>query len=166
MKTFIKGNFLMIGLIAAIILFNIVAFKTNKRLTKNQIVHIWTFTIVLQMFFDGYIDHKYGGYWYFNKEIGLLDFLPVTVLVPPVNMMFLNWYPFHSTLLRKCYYYLVWWVIIVLYEVVTLLPEPWGYFRYGWWDLWYSILIDPILLLILVKYFRWICKIEKRFVEF
>lgn len=151
----------MVGLLLAIIVFNVVAFATNKRLTKNQIVHIWTFTIVFQMFFDGYIDHKYQGYWYFNKEIGLLDFLPVTVLVPPVNMMFLNWFPFKSTLFKKVFYFLCWWVSIVIYEVIALLPEPWGYFNYGWWKLWYSILIDPILLLILLYYYKLIRKIEK-----
>ncbi|MFN7251395.1 MAG: hypothetical protein ACK4M9_11470 [Anaerobacillus sp.] len=151
----------MVGLILAIILFNVVAFTTNKRLTKNQIVHIWAFTIVLQLLFDGYIDHKYQGYWYFDKEIGLFDFLPVTVLVPPVNMMFLNWYPFNSTLLKKALYFLYWLIAIVAYEVIALLPEPWGYFNYGWWKLEYSILIDPFLLIILVMYYKWICKIEK-----
>lgn len=155
----------MIGLIFAIILFNVVAFTTNKRLTKNQIIHIWAFTIVLQMFFDGYIDHKYHGYWYFDQEIGLLDFLPVTVLVPSVNMMFLNWYPFHSSLFKKALYYLYWLIAILIYEVIALLPEPWGYFRYGWWNLWYSLLIDPFLLIILVVYYKWICKIEKQLIQ-
>lgn len=151
----------MIGLIFAIILFNVVAFTTNKHLTKNQIVHIWTFTIVFQMLFDGYIDHNYLGYWYFDQGIGLFDFLPVTVLVPPVNIMFLNWYPFNSTLFKKSMYFLYWLIFILIYEVIALLPEPWGYFNYGWWKLWYSMLIDPILLIILVKYYKWVCKIEK-----
>jgi hypothetical protein len=44
----------MTGLIIAIILFNFIAFKTNKRLTANQIVHIWTFTIALQGLGDIY----------------------------------------------------------------------------------------------------------------
>ncbi|MFE8700809.1 hypothetical protein ACFYKX_09300 [Cytobacillus sp. FJAT-54145] len=151
----------MIGLFIAIIIFNIVAFTTNKRLTKNQIIHIWTFTIILQMAFDGYIDHKFKGYWYFTKDVDILDLPTVTVLVPPVNMMFLNWYPFNSTGLKKALYYLYWLIFIVIYEVVALLPEPWGYFHYGWWKLWYSILIDPILLISLVIYYKWICKIEK-----
>lgn len=151
----------MIGLVIAIILFNFVAFTTNKHLTKNQIVHIWAFTIILQMAFDGYIDHKLKGYWYFTKDVDLLDLPTVTVLVPPVNMMFLNWYPFNSILFKKAKYYLYWLIFIVLYEVIALLPEPWGYFHYGWWNLWYSILINPLLLTILVKYYKWICKIEK-----
>ncbi|GGM38067.1 hypothetical protein GCM10011351_25300 [Paraliobacillus quinghaiensis] len=151
----------MIGLIIAIFLFNIVAFRTNKRLTKNQIVHIWSFTIILQMAFDGYIDHKLQGYWYFSKDVDLLDLPTVTLLIPPVNMMFLNWYPFNATLFKKVLYYLYWLIPLVLYEVIALLPEPLGYFNYGWWRLEYSIFIDPLLLIILVKYYKWISKIEK-----
>lgn len=151
----------MIGLVIAIILFNIVAFITNKRLTKNQIIHIWTFTIILQMAFDTYIDHKYQGYWYFTKDVDFLDLPTVTVLIPPVNMMFLNWYPHHSTLFKKALYYLCWLTFMVIYEVIALLPEPWGYFHYGWWKLRYSIMLDPLLLLSLVTYYKWIRKIEK-----
>ncbi|MFA9556387.1 hypothetical protein ACERII_03630 [Evansella sp. AB-rgal1] len=151
----------MNGFILAAILFNVIAFTTSKRLTKNQIVHIWMFTIVAQMLFDGYIDHKYQAYWYFDIEISWYDFLPVTILVPPVNMIFLNWFPFGSTLLRKFVYFLGWWVAIVIYEVIALLPAPWGYFHYGWWNLWYSIIMDPFLLLLILGYYKWIRKIEK-----
>ena len=37
------------------------AFIINKRLTKNQIVHTWTFTILLQMIVDAYLSAKYHG---------------------------------------------------------------------------------------------------------
>ncbi|MGG3575150.1 hypothetical protein ABES25_21350 [Bacillus gobiensis] len=79
----------MLGLILAVILFNLVAFITNNRLTKNQIVHIWTFTTDFQILGDTYIDTKYHGYWYFTKEIdGWIEITTFTVLIPPVNMMF------------------------------------------------------------------------------
>ena len=38
----------MIGLILSILVFNVLAFKMNKRLTANQIVHIGMFTIAAQ----------------------------------------------------------------------------------------------------------------------
>ena len=79
------------GLIISIILFNIIAFKTNNRLTKNQILHIWIFTVALQTVFDTYIDLKYSGYYYFTKEVDWESLLNLIFLVPPVNMMFLNW---------------------------------------------------------------------------
>lgn len=151
----------MVGFILAVALFNFVAYKTNMRLTKNQVLHIWSFTIILQMAFDGYIDHRSHGYWYFSKEIGFLDLLAVTILVPPVNIIFLNWYPLHSSFQKKSFYYLYWLIFMLIYELIALLPQPWGYFNYGWWKLWYSLLIDPFLLIILVTYYKWICKIEK-----
>lgn len=151
----------MIGLILAIIFFNVVAFTTNKRLTKNQIVHIWLFTMLFQSLFDLYVDQKYHGYWYFSQDVDWVSLPAIIMLVPPVNIVFLNWYPYNASLFKKVLYYLYWLVFMLLYEVVALLPEPWGYFNYGWWKLRYSILIDPFLLIILVIYYKWICKIEK-----
>lgn len=151
----------MIGLTLAILVFNIVAFKTNKRLSKNQIVHIWTFTIIFQLLTDIYLDLKYHGYWYFDFHIDWLSLLAVTILLPPVNMLFLNWYPFHNSFLNRFLYIMVWSAFIVVYESLTLLPEPWGYFHYGWWKLWYSALCYPPLLMIVVVYYKWICKLER-----
>ncbi|MCM3567747.1 CBO0543 family protein [Neobacillus mesonae] len=152
----------MIGLILAVILFNFISFKTNKILSTNQIVHIWTFTIALQTLFDMYVEVKYHGYWYFSKGIELAGLIPHLVLIPAVNMMFLNWYPQNSKLLKKILYFTGFVIAILIYEAITLLPEPWGYFHYGWWNLWYAIIIDPILLLILLQYYKWICKLEKK----
>ncbi|MCQ6282871.1 hypothetical protein [Bacillus sp. EB600] len=151
----------MIGLIIAVILFNLIAFITNKRLTKNQIVHIWSFTITLQIIADLFIDQKYHGYWYFTQDVDWAALPTLIMLLPPINMMFLNWYPFNSPLLRIILYYIYWIIFMVIYEVIALLPKPWGYFNYGWWKLEYSILVDPILLVILLNYYKWICKIEK-----
>lgn len=93
-----KRNAPMLGLIIAIIVFNVVAFTTNKRLTNNQILHIWTFTISFQTLADMYLDVKYQGYWYFTQEVELVSILNLTMLIPPVNMMFLQWYPFQKPL--------------------------------------------------------------------
>ncbi|MCQ6275441.1 hypothetical protein JMM81_10765 [Bacillus sp. V3B] len=152
----------MIGLIISIILFNIIAFKTNKNLTPNQIIHIWLFTIVFQQTFDIFVDLKFGGYWYFTKDIDWEGLPAHLALIPPVNMMFLNWYPFKSTITQKVRYFSFWIIGILLYEIIVLLPEPWGYFSYGWWKFCYSVVSNPILFLILLVYYRWICKLEKK----
>lgn len=151
----------MIGLIIAVILFNLIAFITNKRLTKNQIIHIWLFTITLQTISDLFIDQKYHGYWYFTQAVDWEALPNITMLLPPVNMMFLNWYPFNSPLLKRILYYIYWILFMLIYEKIALLPEPWGYFNYGWWKLEYSFLVDPLLLVILLNFYKWICKIEK-----
>ncbi|RBP95881.1 hypothetical protein DFO70_102206 [Cytobacillus firmus] len=150
----------MYGLIIAAILFNFIAFTTKKRLTKNQILHIWTFTISAQLIFDVMIEFKFGGYWYFDKEPNWAGLLAHIVLVPPVNMMYLNWYPFRGDLIKRFSYIVIWVVAILLYEVIALLPEPWGYFNYGWWRLWHAALLDPMLLLLMVKFYKLITRFE------
>lgn len=151
----------MIGLLLAVFIFNYLAFTRIKRFTKNQTIHIWLFTIAFQTIFDIFVEFKLHGYWYFSKEPDWQGLIAHTVLLPPVNMMFLNWYPFQRTFLKKFIYVGLWTVGILLYEMITLLPEPWGYFYYGWWTIWHAAFIDPILLLILLGFYKLIVKVEK-----
>lgn len=152
----------MIGLSIAIVISIFVALKMNKRLPMNHVLQIWTFSAALQTGFDIYIAIRYKGYWYFEKD--LLEWagiLPHLLLVPAINIIFLNGYPFDSRWMKRIIYITNWTVCIVIYELLTLLPEPWGYFRYGWWNIWYSALLDPILLVILVKYYKLIKRLDK-----
>ncbi|WP_226527496.1 hypothetical protein [Metabacillus niabensis] len=151
----------MIILLLSVIIFNYLAFKTNERLTKNHIVHIWVFTIAFQLFFDIFVDLKYHGYWYITKGIDWLAFPAYTALIPPVNIMFLNWFPFKKGFFKIARYIFVWELFLLFYEWLANSPSPWGYFRYGWWNLGISAIINPILLFILVGYYKWILKIEK-----
>lgn len=155
----------MIGLMLAVIIFNFIAFKTNRKLTGNQIVHIWSFTIAFQVIFDIIVQFKYHGYWYFEKEIDWKGLIAHLILIPPVNMIFLNWYPHKSTFLKQLFFFILFVIAILLYEMATLLPEPWGYFHYGWWEIWHAAIADPILLLILLLYYKWICSLEKKAVQ-
>ena len=152
----------MIGLIIAIIAFNYLGFKTNKLLSDNQILHIWLFTISFQLLFDIMMEFKYQAYWYFDKEIDWLGILPHVFIIPPVNMFFLNWYSHKRGWFKQLVYLAVFVIAILIYEGITLLPEPWGYFHYGWWSLWHAAILDPILLLILLGFYKWICLLEKR----
>ncbi|MBQ4870156.1 hypothetical protein IHQ11_27285 [Priestia megaterium] len=152
----------MIGLIIAIILFNLIAFRANTRLTLNQILHLWTFTIAFQQIFDLMINIKYHGYWYFTKGVDWKAIPAHLALLPPVNMLFLNWYPFKKNIRHKIGYLVIWVIAILIYELMTLLPEPWGYFHYGWWELWYSAIVNPILFLILLGYYKWVLKAENK----
>ncbi|MED3561306.1 hypothetical protein [Bacillus xiapuensis] len=152
----------MVGLIIAILLFNLIAFKTNKILTGNLIAHIWMFTVALQTLFDTIIEFKFYAYWYFDKGADWLGLLPHIFLVPPVNMIFLNWFPYTANIFKKAVYIFFFVITILLYELVTLLPEPWGYFHYGWWKFWHAAILDPILLLILLGYYKWVQHLERK----
>jgi len=151
----------MFGLIIAVILFNSVAFITVKRLTKSQMVHMWIFTIVFQLLVDLYLGLKYQGYWYFNKGVEWSDLPALTLLGPPTILLFLNSFPFDTSFLKRLFYILLWSLLILIYESFSLLPEPWGYFRYGWWELAYSALSYPFLLISILSYYKWICRMEK-----
>lgn len=152
----------MIGLLLAVVIFNIIAFKINKRLTLAQIVQIWTFTIAFQLLFDLIIEFKFRSYWYFGEGIDWKGLIPRTVLIPPVNIIFLNLYPWGKSVILKGVYVISFVAMILLYELAALLPEPWGYFHYGWWKIWYSALIDPIILYILLGFYKWILWLEKK----
>jgi hypothetical protein len=152
----------MIGLLLAIAAFNYLGFKTNKLLTGNQMLHIWLFTIAFQSLFDLFIEFKYHAYWYFDKELEWQGILPHVFLIPPVNMIFLNWFPYKKGWFKRLIYLSGFVIAILIYEIITLLPYPWGYFHYGWWKLWYAAILDPILLLILLGFYKWICKLEKK----
>ncbi|MFD2680413.1 hypothetical protein [Bacillus seohaeanensis] len=155
----------MIGLFTAIIILNFIVIKIDKVLTGNQILHIWCFTVAFQTFFDIFVEFKYGGYWYFDKEIDFLGLLSHLLIVPPVNILFLNYYPLKKPFFKRLIYIGIWVAIILVYELIALLPEPWGYFHYGWWTIVHSILLDPVLFAILIIFFRWILFLEKRALE-
>lgn len=118
------------------------------------------FTIAFQAVTETYIDFKYHGYWYFTKEINWWVLPAFTVLIPPVNIMFINWYPFKQLFYKQMLYILFWVIAITLYELIALLPEPWGYFYHNWWRIWYSLLVNPILLIAVLFYYKWVCKIN------
>jgi len=151
----------MAGLIIAIILFNTAAFLTVKQLTKSQMLHMWVFTIVFQLLVDLYLGHKYQGYWYFNYGVEWSDLPVLTLLGPPTILLFLNRFPFHTSFLKRLSYIILWSLLLVIYEAIALIPEPWGYFHYGWWKLGYSALSYPVTLLIVLSYYKWGCHMEK-----
>ncbi|MBV7504383.1 hypothetical protein KW850_03780 [Bacillus sp. sid0103] len=151
----------MVGIIVSVIIINVILLKVRKRLSKSEMLQVWLFSSMFQLLFDVFVSLKYQGYWYFNKGVDW-ESLPVYLcLVPPVNIIFLNVYPLKSSFTKQFLFFLAWNVIIVIYEVLTLLPEPWGYFHYGWWRLYHSVMINPFLLLILLGYYKLICRLEQ-----
>lgn len=153
----------MIGLATGIVVCIFIVLKMNKRLPMKHILQIWTFSAAFQTGFDVFMIVRHKGYWYFDREtIEYAAILPHLLLVPAVNIIFLNRYPFNRPRIKRVLYVAIWTVGIVIYELITLLPEPWGFLRYGWWNIWYSAGLDPILFFILVKYYRLIRRLDKK----
>ncbi|MFD1779157.1 hypothetical protein ACFSFW_10800 [Fredinandcohnia salidurans] len=154
----------MFLLLISILLFNYIAYKRNKIPTHRNL-SIWSFTIAFQVTFDVFIEFKYHGYWYFDKGVDWIGVLPHTLLIPPINVLLLSWFPFNSHFFKKVIYITCWTIGVLIYEGLTLLPEPWGYFHLGWWELWYDSIVVPIQILILLGYYKLICKLENEAVK-
>jgi hypothetical protein len=152
----------MVILLGSVIIFNFLAFKLVNRFSGNMILHIWIFTCFFQLLFDTFIDLKYHGYWYISKGIDWSALPGYTLLIPPINLLFLNWFPFNTSLIKRIAYIVVWEVALLCYEYIALLPEPWGFFHYGWWSLWHSAFINPILLIIILGYYKLVSTLEAK----
>lgn len=155
----------MIILYSSVVVLNSLAYKLVKKLSANSALHIWVFTCAFQLFFDIFIDVKYHGYWYGTQGIDWNVFPAYCALIPPVNLLFLNFFPFGRSLLRRIVYIAAWEVGLLGYELLALQPDPWGYFHYGWWSIWHSAVINPFLLLILTGYYKWILRLEARLIR-
>lgn len=150
----------MIGLIAAILIFNLIALKIKKRLTRLQMVQIWLFSALFQLMFDVFISLKLHGYWYFSEGVDWQSIPAYLFLTPTANIVFLNFFPFNSKMMKQILYITGYALFCLVYELVTLLPDPWGFFHYGWWNIWLSAALNPILILILLGYFKWMCQLN------
>jgi hypothetical protein len=161
-NTFKKGfrGYRMFGLIVSVIIFNFLCYKLNRKLSPNQTLNIWFFTVALQNIFDEIIDIKYHGYWYFTKAVDWQAIPAVTLLIPPINIIYLNYYPYKKPWFIKGLYIFFWSCLILTYEWLTLLPAPFGYFHYGWWKVTYSCILDPILFTLVVSYYHLILHFE------
>lgn len=97
----------MFLLYTSTIVFNVIAYKFVKEMSANKIVHIWLFTISLQLLFDTFIDLKYYGYWYLTQGIDYLAFPAYTLLIPPINVLFLEYFPFGRSVKGKALYIII-----------------------------------------------------------
>ncbi|PLS08024.1 hypothetical protein CVD27_04930 [Neobacillus cucumis] len=77
-------------------------------------------------------------------------FLPI-FLYPPVNAIFLNYYPFEKSKFHQLLYILGWTAFCLMYEVAALRS---GFFYYTKWKLWYSALCYPFLLLMVLGNYK------------
>ncbi|SFI36430.1 hypothetical protein SAMN02799624_00610 [Paenibacillus sp. UNC496MF] len=151
----------MILLIVSVLSFNWLAFRPNRVEGRQQTAHVWAFTMAFQLLFDLLFDFKFKGYWYFEKNsVDWTAFLARTLLIPPVNLLFLGFFPSERRFLAKAGYLAAWTAAILGYELLTMLPAPWGYFHYGWRNIGYSAVVDPILFFMLLFYYR--CFIQSR----
>ncbi|WP_373459831.1 CBO0543 family protein [Neobacillus driksii] len=79
-------------------------------------------------------------------------------IFPVVNIIFLNFYPFHQTFLRKSFYIILCSGMAVLYESRAVHTD---HFYYNGWNLIYSALVHPLLYLSLLWNYYFIKKLKE-----
>lgn len=145
----------MTFLIASLLLFYAIAIFMPKHISW---LVIWTtalFSLVLENMSDMALDLKLNLFGYIAPGNQWSGFLPV-FLYPPVNAIFLNYYPYKKSRLHKFMYVVGWTAFCLVYEVGALRS---GFFYYTKWKLWYSALCYPVLLLMVLwncKFTRWL----------
>ncbi|MGS2777770.1 CBO0543 family protein [Robertmurraya sp. GLU-23] len=132
----------------------------RKRLTKIEIYATSVFALLFGITTDVIFDLHYNVNGYFDKGFQWKKLLAVFMYFPAINLIFLNYYPWNKSVMKKLFYFLVWTLFSITFE---WLCQKTYFFYYNGWRLWYSGLLYPLIFLTLLFNFKVIRKIDKRF---
>lgn len=150
----------MLFLIFSVIVFNLIALLIPKRISGIEILTTTLFSLYLETMTNVFLDLKYDLYGYFTKGVNWESLLFVICIYAPINIVFLNYFPYKMQLLSKAIYILGWSVFAYIYELLFLWS---GTFYYNGWKFWYSIIIYPILYLILVGFHKYVRNLLRKY---
>ncbi|GLG01751.1 hypothetical protein Alches_17910 [Alicyclobacillus hesperidum subsp. aegles] len=148
----------MAFLTISLIVFYIVAIFMPKHISKLQIWSASLFSLVTECLSDMILDGKLDLFGYFAKGYQWAGFLPI-LLYPPVNTIFLNYYPYQASKWARLLYMIGWTAFCLLYEVAALKSK---FFYYHHWKLWYSGLCYPVLLFMVLWNFKFTDWLQRR----
>jgi len=155
-----KAGETMLHLIISVILYNLVAWFIPKRITRDEMLTTSLFALQLEAEIDIYLDLKYHLYGYFGFGPDWLALVPIYGIFPAANIIYLNYYPYTGTSLRKAVYIGAWSIFSAVYEWSAVYA---GWFYYTGWKTWYSVLCYLVIFFLLVKFLdivKW-CKAVK-----
>lgn len=141
----------MIFLILSVIVFLFVTVIAPKRLSKCEIYIITLFSIVIGFTTDITLDLKYNLYGYFTPGVQFLGFLPILLLFPTSGVLFMNFFPYQKSLIRKLLYIIGWSIFSLFYEFLSIKS---GYFYHNGWKYWHSALTYPVLFWLHLTHFK------------
>ncbi len=140
-----------IGLLAAVLVI-------PKRISYMEIYTTSLFACFLAALADIYLDVKYNLFGYFKKGVDTEYLFIFIIIYPAVNILFLNFFPFHKSLYRKVLYILGWSAATLLFEYLSLFSNT---FYYNGWKLWYSAILYPLIYILLLVNLMIIRKLNK-----
>ena len=149
----------MIFLVLSVIVFNLITILIPKRISRVEILTTTLFSLYLETMTNVFLDLKYDLYGYFNKGVDWEALIYILGIYAPVNIGFLNYFPYKRKILNKVIYILGWSVFAYIYELLFLWS---GTFYYNGWKYWYSIIIYPILYIILVGFYKYVHYLSRK----
>ena len=148
----------MTHLIVSVLIFNVIAYLIPKNLSKDEIYSTSLFVLLFDLLVDVPLYLKYNLYGYFSPGVNWLALIPILGIYPAWNTIFLNYYPFSSSTIRKLLYFSKWSLFILAYEWSSTQA---GWFYYTEWKLWYSAICYPLILFILAKNLELLRKLKR-----
>lgn len=133
-----------------------ICFITERKISWLEIYASTFFAEWFRLEVDALFSYKLNYYFYFEGGISWLSAFFV-VLYGTVNYLVVNWYPYESNKGTKVLYILSWSVWSIFIEIASVMG---GFFNYNEWELVYSILWYPFLIIILlcnislIRYFK------------
>ncbi len=131
----------------------------RKRLTKMEIYATAIFALLFGITTDVVLDLHYNVYGYFDKGFQWKKLLALFMYFPATNLLFLNYYPWNKSFLKRLLYFLVWTLFSITFEWLSLKTY---FFYYNGWKLWYSGVLYPFIFLTLLINLKFIQRINDR----
>lgn len=139
--------------------FNLAVLYVPKRISWMEIYGTILVSIVLHLIIDSFLDIKYNLYGYFDEGVNFKTLIFTFGVYPAINVLIVNFYSTLHLLLSKILFILILIILALSYEIALINA---GIFYHNDWQIWYSALIYPILLIIILRNWRFITYINKR----
>jgi hypothetical protein len=111
------GGLNILFLIASLVTFYVIAILIPKRISWLQIWSTSLFSLVVESMSDMTLDLKLNLFGYIAPGDQWSGFLPI-FLYPPVNTIFLNYYPYESSKFEKLVYIVGWTDFVLLMKLL------------------------------------------------
>lgn len=142
----LKEIAMLFHLLASTMIFNLIAYFIPKKLTKQEIYATSLFALVYQLLVDTLLDPIFNLYGYFTVGVDIITIIPVLGIYPSSSLIYLNYYPFLGSALKKALYILSWSLFALFFEWTAIMA---GWFYHDEWKLVYSAVSYPIIFFIL-----------------
>jgi hypothetical protein len=136
----------MIFFFALLVTLIFICFIAERKVSWLEIYTSTFFACWLRLKVDGFLAYKYHYYYYFDGGISYytIFFFP---LFGAVNYLVINWFPYEANKGTKVFYILSWTAWSIFIEIASVLG---GFFHYDGWQILYSIIWYPLLIIMLI----------------